>query len=242
MPGTKGATLEDAIATITEEARVVTSAEPPWVVLHTNKAWCEATGFSFLEMVGRTCDVLHGPRTCGPELLGLQSALERRTSPCSESLVLYRKHGEPFLGTLSFELVRGGSHWLGKLRATPVTDGSIAPAVRTPEELATKELVPVSYADHGGARKRARRSSSGADKVRLVEVVNNTTDPIVLCAAAPPHVITHPNQPWLEMCGYTLEEVEACTNKILTGAETDRAAIERLLGCVRRREPPTFIN
>ena len=66
--------------------------------------------------------------------------------------------------------------------------------------------------------------------------MNNTVDPLVLCDRAPPHAILHPNQPWLEMCGYTMEEVEGLTNKVLTGAETDPAAIADLLDCVRRRE------
>jgi len=90
--------------------------------------------------------------------------------------------------------------------------------------------------------KRPRRG--GQTKVRLKDVLANETDPIVLCEKEYPHRIVHPNQPWLEMCGYTLEEVEGLTNKILTGPETDPAAINDLLECVRRREPSvqTLVN
>ena len=75
-------------------------------------------------------------------------------------------------------------------------------------------------------------------------MLENTTDPIVLCSKDHPHVITHANQPWLEMCGYDLEEVEGLTNKILTGPETDTDAIADMLQCVRRGEKSiqTLIN
>ena len=33
--------------------------------------------------------------------------------------------------------------------------------------------------------------------------------------AHPPHKITHVNQPWCEMCGYTLEEASDLPNLIL---------------------------
>ena len=46
------------------------------------------------------------------------------------------------------------------------------------------------------------------------------------------------------MCGYSLEEVEGLTNKILTGPETDTAGLDELLACVRRAEPSvqTLVN
>ena len=80
--------------------------------------------------------------------------------------------------------------------------------------------------------------------MQLVDVMNNMTDPIVLCAKEAPHQIIHANKPWLEMCGYDQEEVEGLTNKILTGPETDKEATKRLMECVRRREPSmqTLIN
>ena len=46
------------------------------------------------------------------------------------------------------------------------------------------------------------------------------------------------------VAGYTMEEVEGLTNKILTGPETDPEKIDALLGCVRRQEPSiqTVVN
>ena len=66
----------------------------------------------------------------------------------------------------------------------------------------------------------------------------------MLCSKDFPHEITHPNKPWLEMCGYTLEGVEGLTNKVLTGPETDPSCIRDLLECVKRLEPSvqTLVN
>ena len=69
--------------------------------------------------------------------------------------------------------------------------------------------------------------------MKLSDVIANEVDPYVICAKEAPHVILHPNQAWLEMCGYALEEVEGLTNKILTGPETSDEVIDDLL-----RQPP----
>jgi len=227
--------LADALA-ITDEPRIVTSTVPPYSIVHTNRAWSEATGYTFLEVVGKSPSLLQGPSTLGPMLQNLHEALAAgRTS--STVLVNFRRDGTPFRCHLRCEPVSDGSYWVGTLRAEPIVDGSVKALHRQAESLAMRgPLAPVNYAvpeNYEGARKRVKRSS---DKLRLAEVLGNTTDPLVLCSATYPHEIMHPNQPWLEMCGYTLEEVEGLTNKVLTGPETDEAAIESLLASVRRKE------
>lgn len=242
---TAGPSLGTALG-LTDQPRVVTSASPPYAIVHTNKAWCEATGFTFLDVVGKTCTCLQGPATEGLALRELHAALAER-QPCSSELVNYRRDGTPFRCRIRIEMVRGGSHWMGTLETVePIEDGSVASLPRTAAEVAPRPpLAPVTYAEAGNAHgenacKRTRR----ADKVRLADVLAETTRPVVLCDKDFPHVITHPNQPWLEMCGYSLEEVEGLTNRILTGPETDGACIASLLQCVRRVEPSvqTVVN
>jgi len=75
--------------------------------------------------------------------------------------------------------------------------------------------------------------------MKLSDVIANEVDPYVICAKEAPHVILHPNQAWLEMCGYALEEVEGLTNKILTGPETSDEVIDDLLSCVSHAELST---
>ena len=74
--------------------------------------------------------------------------------------------------------------------------------------------------------------------------MNNTTDAVVLTQPFPPYAITHVNQPWCEMCGYTAEEVQGQSNAILQGPETDQHLLEDLMSSVARGEPTsaTLIN
>lgn len=235
-------TLADALG-LTDDARIVTRSQPPYSIVHTNRAWCEITGYKFTEVVGNTCSFLQGKATVGPALKALHKALEAQ-KPCHQVLLNYRRDGTPFRNTIKCELVEGGMFFAGTLHGEVITDGSVAPLKRTREELERKPLEPVNYANpenYPNARKRQRREGRN---VQLVDVLTNMTDPIVLCAKDPPHQITHANKPWLEMCGYDLEEVEGLTNKILTGPETDKEATKRLMDCVRRREPSmqTLVN
>lgn len=226
-------TLAEALA-ITDEARVVTLAKEPYSIVHTNRAWSELTGYRFTEVVGKSCALLQGPATSAASLKQLNESI-RAKRRVKTQLVNYTKAGTPILVSIECSPVVGGSHYYATLSGAPITDGSVAPrAAIAPVRPRADEvgLVPVSYIEHCRA-KRPRRST---EHVRLADVLANQTDPIVLCAKEYPHVITHPNQPWLEMCGYTLEEVEGHTNKILCGPETDPDVLEQLNACVARRE------
>ena len=192
--------LEDAIS-LSSAARVVTNAAG--TILHTNRAWHEITGFAFLDAVGKGCDILHGPGTAGPALEKLHRALLVR-EPCSTVLVNYTKDGMPFRNHLHYEPVSDGEHWVATInKAEPISDGSVSAVQRNAELMASQApLAPVNYADpeqYMHARKRARRTTK---KLRLADVLGESTDPIVLCSAEYPHVIMHPSTPWTEPMGH----------------------------------------
>jgi PAS domain S-box-containing protein len=246
-PSSCGApSLADALS-LTQEARVVTQAAPPWRIVHISKAWSELTGWRFTEVVGRTCALLQGEGTDVAGLAELHTALSVHEH-ASTTLINYTRDGMPFRCILNCELVEGGSHFCATIKGTPIVDGSVAPlrapanreAIAAAAARAATPIGPVSYVE----RQRGQRMKRSLGKVRLADALANTTDPLVLCTKDYPHVIMHPNQPWLEMCGYALEEVEGLTNKILTGPETDTAALERLNACVRREEDAseTLVN
>jgi len=228
--------LADALA-ITDVARIVTSSEEPYTIVHTNAAWAKITGYKFHEVVGKPCTFLHGPETQRDKLQALHVAL-REKKPIETTLINYRRDGTPFLNRIKCELVAGGTHYVGTLEYVESEGLNVRPIEREPTEIERPPLTPCNYADHANYEPPTKRVARGK-KMRLNEVLENTTDPIVLCSAEYPHAIIHPNQPWLEMCGYTLEEVEGLTNKILTGPETDQAVLADLLSCVRRKETST---
>lgn len=80
--------------------------------------------------------------------------------------------------------------------------------------------------------------------LRLADALSNQTDAVVLTQPYPPYAITHVNQPWCEMCGYTNEEVEGFPNAILQGPETDQRILDDLMASVARGEPTsaTLVN
>ena len=227
---------------LTDEARIITSATTPFNIIHTNRAWSEATGYKFTDVVGRTCSFLQGPDTCkGPALTKLHHALQTR-EPCTAALVNYTADGRPFHNVITVVATTCGTHFVGTIFAKPITDGSVMHIERPP--LVPKVPEAVNYARRENYENAGKRRKRGHHHERLADVLNNTTDPIVLCSKDFPHQITHPNGPWLEMCGYALEEVEGETNKILTGPETDQGCLDELLSCVRKLEPSvqTLVN
>jgi len=230
--------LADSLC-ITDEAIVITSVAPPYTIIHTNKAWCNVTGYKYNEVAGKSCSFLQGDGSRGPALEVLHAAIATK-QPCKTSVLNYTRDGKPFRNMVNCQLVSGGTHFVATIKGEFVADGSVDALERPQGALERVDRPPVSYvAEH--ASKRVKR---GSQPLLLADVLANTHDPIVICSKDYPHVITHPNGPWLDMCGYTLEEVEGLTNKILTGPETNSEFISDLLDCVRREETSvqTLVN
>jgi PAS domain S-box-containing protein len=237
----KPLTLGQALA-LTEDARVITTADSPMRIIHTNRAWSNLTGYKFAEVAGATCKVLQGPATQRKTIEMLGKAIEK-SQRVKAKIVNYTRDGQPFINEIDCRPVEGGTHFYATIKGEPIVDGSVAvweeratEAAATPPPEAGE---PVNYASQQPGRPKRQ-----SEKLRISNALANTVDPMVFCAADYPHQITHPNQAWCEMCGYTLEDVEGLTNSILTGPETDPVAIANLLACVRRLEPTvqTLVN
>lgn len=94
-------------------------------------------------------------------------------------------------------------------------------------------------------RQRPKRSRAGGRKgTSLAEALSDQDNAVVLTQPHPPYMITHVNEPWSKMCGYTNEEVEGMPNSILQGPETDQNLLQDLMMSVRRGEPTsaTLVN
>jgi len=55
--------LEMALAPNTDEARVITLAKPPFLIVSVNEAWARATKYTQMEVEGKDLSILNGPRT-----------------------------------------------------------------------------------------------------------------------------------------------------------------------------------
>jgi len=242
-------TLSQALD-ISDDSRVITLAESPHAILHTNKAWSRLTGFKFTEIANCSNHFLQGPHTERDTLEQLRDAVGAGKYT-KVRIVNYTKAGDPFYNSLEcFPLSDSAgkvTHYCGVLTGEPCSE-DIPKIDRTNDPVLLKAAQPqtdepkaeVGESDAAAVHrpKRLRRHMT------IGEALGNTTDAIVMTQAHPPHKITHVNQPWCEMCGYTLEEVEGLTNSILQGPETDQALLADLMSSVRRGESSsaTLVN
>lgn len=231
-------TLAQALG-VSPDARCITTATAPFTIVHTNKAWSDQTGYKFTEIVGRECPFLKD--SAAKALKQLTTAIETSTQ-VSVTIVDSTKGGHPC--TIECEPIIGGTHFCATIKGMPPAD-SASPLreSRTAEQMEGADAAvsaPVSFVE----QHRAKRPKRALQRTHLLDVLANTQDPLVLCSPEYPHVITHPNQAWLEMCGYDLEEVEGFTNSILAGPETDEAATARIVANAKALKPSceTVVN
>jgi len=249
---------------LSDECRVITMGAPPFTIVHTNKAWSQLTGYKFIEVANRTSGFLQGPHTEHTVLQELHASVHKGEGT-QVRVINYTKAGDPFYNTLEIVPLKDRkgtvTHFCGVLSGEPVQDGAVPRLDRNepllaapPSETETEEEEAGAAGEGGGAgvsidgdadadgaqpsKKRIKR------QMKLADALNNTRDAVVMTQAAPPYAITHVNQPWCEMCGYSLEEVEGLTNNILQGPETDQALLDELMASVRRGEPAsaTLVN
>lgn len=185
-------------AVVVTEGRPIDGPDGPRV-LYVNEAFTRMTGYAPEDIVGKTPRVLQGPRTSRATLDRMRAALESWT-PITLELVNYRKDGTPF--------------WV---------EISLAPAA--PEG---------GWFTHWIAVQRdisERRTHE--ERLRLLEsVAVNANDAIIISEAEPvvapgPRVL-YVNEAFARMTGYAPEDIVGQTPRLLQGAKTDRAALDRI--------------
>lgn len=251
------ASLAEALA-ISDEARVVTL--PDAKIIHTNKAWAALTGYKFADAANHTSFFLQGEATEREVADELQRACEAGL-PATVRLVNYAKDGDAFRNTLQCVPLKDGegrlTHFCAVLRGEPASDvprrerppprlsaradrgptPPTAPASRTGSSSTAGSVSGSSGSGSDGDEPSGQPSARKRQRVTLAEALANQTDALLLTQPHAPYAITHVNGPWVEMCGYTLEEVEGLTNRVLQGPETDAKLLEELMASVRRGEP-----
>ena len=101
-----------------KQARIITSASPPFGLTSVNRAWEDLCGYNREEVVGKHCGFLQGPKT-DPEAIAALMENVRMKSPGSASLINYKKGGGEFKNLLCvYPLFRGTevTHFLGTLQ------------------------------------------------------------------------------------------------------------------------------
>ena len=110
---------------ISELAVCVTSAFPPYEIMHTNRAWSDLTGWSFVEVAGETCRILQGEATSPEAIASLRVASESKLF-CRAELINYTRLGEPFRCVMEqIGPVIGGTHLYAVIRGEPIPAGEI---------------------------------------------------------------------------------------------------------------------
>ncbi|KAA2236528.1 two-component system sensor histidine kinase NtrB [Salinarimonas soli] len=98
--------LRAAIETSPVNVTLADATKPGRPLLYVNPAFCETTGYSAEEVLGRNCRFLQGPDTDPEAVERLRGALAR-AEPIRITLLNYRRDGKPFWNELSILPVFG---------------------------------------------------------------------------------------------------------------------------------------
>lgn len=117
--------LLESVITNTKDAVIITEAEPFTLpgpkIVYVNNAFCEMTGYSQEEVIGKTPRILQGPLTDREELHKLGEALRKWESTEIE-IINYKKNGEHFWVNFSVVPIADETgwftHWISVQRDT----------------------------------------------------------------------------------------------------------------------------
>ena len=121
----------------------------------------------------------------------------------------YDKEGNPFYNNLECFPLRDASgvvtHFCGALQGEPIEEGTVAKLDRSLDPVVLPARIESDVPGCSSAPEGPKRLKRERQHVRLADALNNSTDAVVMTQAQHPYAITHVNQQWCEMCGYTLE-------------------------------------
>jgi len=110
---------------------MITDAEPGYPIIYVNPAFCEMTGFTFEELVGKSPSILQGEKTDQAVLDELSDKISRGDIFHGKTFN-YRKDGSEFIMEWKIVPIRGAegvvSHFLAiqrEVQDTGLTDGSL---------------------------------------------------------------------------------------------------------------------
>lgn len=96
----KSVSLSNALS-ISNEAKFICEAQPPFPVTYVNKKWTELTGFDQEEVIGGNLNGLQGPLTNKDAIVHMIDLLRTKGYCDKQRLINYTKHNKPFCCELS---------------------------------------------------------------------------------------------------------------------------------------------
>lgn len=110
---------------------MITEAEPGYPIVYVNPAFCEMTGYSFDELIGKSPSLLQGKKSDQAVLDDLEEKISKGEIFHGKTFN-YRKDGSEFIMEWKIVPIRGAegvvSHFLAiqrELKDTDLTDGSL---------------------------------------------------------------------------------------------------------------------
>ncbi len=93
---------------------IVDMCSPARPCIYVNKHFCDTTGYSYEESVGRNLAFLQGPLTSKETVLFMRKSFDNELA-CVQDIINYKKDGSPYLNRLLMLPVRAGSklYYLG---------------------------------------------------------------------------------------------------------------------------------
>ncbi|MDZ7756600.1 PAS domain S-box protein [Rhodohalobacter sp.] len=112
--------LRDSVITNTNDTVVITEAEPDeeenWrKIIYVNDAFEKITGYSKDEVLGKSIEILNGPKTDPKEIQKIRDSVEN-IEPCEAEILNYTKDGRTFWNNFSLAPVKDKfgkyTHWI----------------------------------------------------------------------------------------------------------------------------------
>ena len=192
--------VQEVLATMhsTSEARILTQPAPPYLIMGVNRQWEALCGWTAHEVLGQTCKILQGPETCREALSELHAAVRDRR-PILVRLANYTKSGQQFFNDLSVEPVYAGE---GAERTLALLMGTLRRYDESSDSESSSTDLKVGF-------EACERSYLVRLQCAVPTVLEHALEPTdraqIITSAQPPYAISHVNEAWCHLCGFSHE-------------------------------------
>jgi PAS domain S-box-containing protein len=128
----------------TEDARFITTADSPCIIVHVSPAWTRVCGYLAEEALGRPLSILQGPRTDRTVILRFMESI-RRKHCCTMEAIKYTKAGVPFTCLVTaYPLTTDGrvTHFLATVNMELALKSLPQPSLPTSEVFPSSCILP----------------------------------------------------------------------------------------------------